>query len=508
MTNISSKPMEKLFGLIKKLDDNLLKILLSFFIFFVPLWPKIPLKMINYTYISIRVEDIYMVLMSLVFLIQLLRGKVRLNKDYLYIFSAFWGAVLLSTVWGIFVSKTILYAHLGFLHFLRRVEYMLVFFISFSIVKDRKDFFRLLNYFFIALCLSALYGIGQKFFNLPAVQTMNPEYAKGYLLYLTPEARISSTFAGHYDLASYLVFGIPLALAMYFHTNKKNYLFLFVLSLIVLIYTSSRISFGAYVVATLGFLLYIRKYWFILFVAVLTAALMFSSGELTKRFLKTFQVRRILIDERTGAVYIGQKITSKELPAGSFYVKLKDQTSKENLDSLKQKIVKEKLSEATRSGEVSDKEEEKSYIATLSANLKPVNTVVSDISFATRLQVEWPRAIDAFKKNILLGTGPSSITEATDNDYLRWLGEFGLLGTSLFFGIIYLIVKSIWSKDVINLGYIFGLGALLINATYIDVFEASKVAYTFWLVSGIFIGYCFINTKVKKIGRKFKKKQI
>ncbi|OQY66586.1 hypothetical protein B6D29_02645 [Microgenomates bacterium UTCPR1] len=117
--------MKKLFGLIKKLDDNLLRILLSFFIFFVPLWPKIPLKMINYTYISIRVEDIYMVLMSLVFLIQLLRGKVRLNKDYLYIFSAFWGAVLLSTVWGIFVSKTILYAHLGFLHFLRRVEYML-----------------------------------------------------------------------------------------------------------------------------------------------------------------------------------------------------------------------------------------------------------------------------------------------------------------------------------------------------------------------------------------------
>jgi len=151
-------------------------------------------------------------------------------------------------------------------------------------------------------------------------------------------------------------------------------------------------------------------------------------------------------------------------------------------------VVYEKTREATLSGEISS-DQEAQYMATLAANLKPVNTVVSDISFATRLQIEWPRAINAFKKNPLLGTGPSSITEATDNDYLRWLGEFGILGTSLFLFIFYKLGRLVWSKNIISLGFLFGLGALLFNATYIDVFEASKVAYTFWTVAGLFVGY-------------------
>lgn len=481
--------MKKLFGFLKKIDDNLIKFLLIGFIFLVPLWPKLPLKMINYTYISIRLEDIYMILMTGAFFIQLLRKKISLNKKFLLLFILFWIAVFASTFYGIYLSKTILYYHLGLLHALRRVEYMIVFFISLSVVKNKKDFFQLLNFYLFSTFLTILYGFGQKFFNLPAVQTMNPEYAKGYLLYLTPEARVSSTFAGHYDLASYLVFAIPIILSLYFFTKKKNYLTLFILGLIILIYTSSRISFGAYVIATFGFLIYIKKYWFTVFVIILTAGLIFSTGELTKRFLKTFQVRRILIDEKTGAVYIGQKITTKELPAGSFYVKLKDQKSGENLEVFKQQIVQEKLKEATISGEISTEEAQEKYVATLSANLKPVNTVVSDISFATRLQIEWPRAINAFKKNFLLGTGPSSITEATDNDYLRWLGEFGLLGTGLFLLIIYQLIKYVWAKNLISLGFLFGVGALLINATYIDVFEASKVAYTFWIVSGLFVSY-------------------
>ena len=157
----------------------------------------------------------------------------------------------------------------------------------------------------------------------------------------------------------------------------------------------------------------------------------------------------------------------------------------------------ERTREATISGEISTVVEEKKYMASLSANLRPVNTVVSDISLATRLQVEWPRAIDAFKKNPLLGTGPSSLTEATDGDYFRWLGELGLLGTITFLNILFLILKTIWvgvkklpfSEKLIGYGFIFGFFALFINASYIDAFEASKVAYTFWTLAGLYIGY-------------------
>lgn len=490
--------MEKLSKFLKSLDNNLVKILVGFFIFFIPLWPKLPFKTIQYTYIALRFEDFFVAILGIVFLIQLLRKKVTLNKQFLWLFGLFWLAAGASTAWGIYVSKTIIYPHLGLLHFLRRIEYMFPFFVAASVIKTKKDFFQMMGFYLFSVFLVVFYALGQKFFNFPAVQTMNPEYAKGYLLYLTPEARISGTFAGHYDLASYLVMAIPMVLGFYFFSKKKKFLWLFVGALVVLIYTSSRISFGAYVVATLAFLIWIRKYLFTVFVVLLTAALVLTTGELTNRFLKTLQVRRILVDENTGAVYIGQTITTKELPAGSFYVPLKDQSNKNappvNEDIIKKQIVEKKIKEASGAGRILTDAEKEQLMATATANLKPVNTVVSDISFATRLQVEWPRAIEAFKKNIFLGTGPSSITEATDNDYLRWIGEFGLFGTLAFLGLLAFIVKKLWRNDVVVWGFIFGLGALMINASYIDVFEASKVAFTFWTIAGLYIGYYSIKS--------------
>ena len=495
--------MNKLLNWLKQLDENLVKILLIGFIFFVPLWPKLPFKMVNYTYIAIRYEDIYLAILALTFLIQLLRKKVFLNKKFILPFAFFLSAVFISFFWNSYVSKNIEFPHLGLLHSLRRVEYMIMFFIASSVIKTKKDFWQLISYFFISVLLVILYGLGQKFLNFPAVQTMNPEYAKGYILYLTPEARISSTFGGHYDLAIYLVMAIPVILAFYFSKKKNFYLYLFVGALLILLYTSSRSSFIAYFIATVALLLFIRKFKFLIFVLILTAGLMFITGEITKRFLKTFQVRRILVDDRTGAVYIGQIITTKELPAGSFYVKLKDQSKGDNLDLFRNQIVQEKLREATLSGEISSSEEDK-YTATLSSNLKPINTVVSDISMATRLQIEWPRAINAFKNNPLLGTGPSSLTEATDGDYFRWLGEVGLLGTITFLNILFLILKTIWDsvkklgfeEKLIGYGFIFGFLALFINASYIDAFEASKVAYTFWTIAGLYVGYYGLNSKV------------
>lgn len=497
--------MKKLTNWFKQLDDNLVKILLTGFIFFVPLWPKLPFKMVNYTYVAIRYDDFYLAILVFVFLIQLIRKKVFLNKKFILPFVLFFSAVLASFLWNTFVSKTIVILNLGLLHSLRRVEYMILFFIASSVIKTQKDFWKLLSYFFASVLLVILYGLGQKFLNFPAVQTMNPEYAKGYILYLTPDSRISATFGGHYDLAIYLVMAIPLILSFYFAKMRNFYLFLFIGALLILLYTSSRSSFIAYFVATVAFLLFIRKYKFLVFVLILTAGLMFTTGEITKRFLKTFQVRRILVDDRTGAVYIGQTITTKELPAGSFYVKLKDQSTGGNLDKFRNQIVQEQVNLATISGELTTAKDTEKYVASLSANLRPVNTVVSDISLATRLQIEWPRAIDAFKKNPLLGSGPSSLTEATDGDYFRWLGEFGLFGTLAFLNILFLILKTIWlaikklsfEEKLIGYGFIFGFLALFINASYIDAFEASKVAYIFWTLAGLYIGY--YSLKIQKI---------
>ena len=217
--------MNKLSNWLKQIDENLVKILLIGFVFFVPLWPKLPFKMINYTYIAIRFDDIYLAILAFVFLIQLLRKKNSLNKKFILPFALFFSTVFLSFSWNAYVSKNIEFPNLGLLHSLRRVEYMIMFFIASSVIKTKKDFWQIIKYFFISVLIVILYGLGQKFLNFPAVQTMNPEYAKGYILYLTPEARISSTFGGHYDLAIYLVLAIPIILSFYFSKKKNSYLF-------------------------------------------------------------------------------------------------------------------------------------------------------------------------------------------------------------------------------------------------------------------------------------------
>ncbi len=502
--------MKKLIKWFKWFDNNLIKTLVIGFIFLIPLYPKIPLKTVTFTYIAIRLEDLYLAILVGFFILQLIRKKIILNTKFLKLFILFWISVFISYLLGVFWLKTIDYPFVGFLHALRRVEYMILFFIAGSTIKSKKDFQHLLNAFLVSLTLVNLYALGQKFLGFPAIQTMNPEFAKGRILYLTPEARISSTFAGHYDLAAYLVLLIPVTLSVFFYRQSKKIFLLFILSLSILILTASRISFIAYIVSTLLFLLFLRKYSYAVFVLLLSVALMFTTKDLIKRFSKTLQIKQILVNEKTGEAYIPQTITVDELPAGSAFIKLNGKKQKEttNVKAYRKKILRQKtLIEATKSGKILTASQQARLQATLSAEIKPIKTIVSDISFATRLQIEWPRAVQSFIKNPLFGSGASSITEATDNDYLRSLGEIGFIGSALFGYLILSLMYFIWKKaikiknsfDLVLYGLLFGIFGLLINASYIDVFEASKVAYTFWMLMGIFISYLQLSKTKKRL---------
>jgi hypothetical protein len=515
--------MKKLISLLKKLDNNIVKILFIGFIFLAPLYPKLPIRMINYTYIAIRMEDFYIAIFGLIFLIQILRKKINLNKPFFLLIVLFWLANFASFFYGYYVQKTIIIQHLGFLHALRRVEYMFIFFVATSLVRSKEDLFYYLKFCLFVLFLVVIYGIGQKFLGWPAVQTMNPEYAKGYLLFLTPEARISSTFAGHYDLASYLIFMMPIVLGYFFFRNQIKYFLLFCLSIFALVLTASRISYGAYIASSLIFLLVFKKFKYFLIALVITALLTVSSKNLTSRISRTFQVKQIYVNQETGQVVVPQVISTKELPAGSYYIPIKNKggassigvndlfetTSSGKIKAdkflVKQQLLEDIRWEASRSGRKLSQEEEDRIIASIAASLKPINTIVSDISFATRIQTEWPRAIRAFMRNPILGLGPSAITEATDNDYLRWLGETGLVGTGLFLALLFMISKRITQSaflqkngtKILYFGYIFALLGLMINATYIDVFEASKMAFQYWIITGMFVGSIALNSKVK-----------
>ena len=123
--------------------------------------------------------------------------------------------------------------------------------------------------------------------------------------------------------------------------------------------------------------------------------------------------------------------------------------------------------------------------------------VFEDRSTSIRLNAEWPRAIRAFLKNPLLGTGYSSITLATDNEYLRLLGEVGILGFFAFFLPLIRILMNYIKELPLNIekynpfelsflaGVIGSIPGLLLNAVFIDIFEASKFAIIFWLLTGM-----------------------
>ena len=92
--------------------------------------------------------------------------------------------------------------------------------------------------------------------------------------------------------------------------------------------------------------------------------------------------------------------------------------------------------------------------------------------------------------------------ESTDNDYLRALGETGILGFFAFYGTIFLTLRYAWTnrrhlQDPLTYAIIAGIATgsigLLINATYIDVFEASKVAFTFWALIGLMVALIDLN---------------
>lgn len=489
---------------LKELELSFLQILLLIYVFFIPIWPKLPFKFINYTYIAVRYEDFFVAFIVLVFIFELIRKKIKLkNNPLLITIISYWLIAILSVLIGFYFLKTIITLELGLLHSLRRVEYMIVFFIIYATLDDFKQTKLFLNALMIVLFIVSVYGIGQKFFGWPAIQTMNPHYSKGYLLTLDVNSRISSTFGGHYDFAAYLVVMMPLALALYISTKAKQYFLVFVTALLSLILTASRVSYVAYSVSVPLFLLFIRQFKLLVVVIVLTILLTPLSNNLTKRINRTFRQELVWISPETGQAIVPREITADDLPAGDYIIKKKDQTAVPVLTdntSREALLVKKEIREvivkkAKNEGKKLTVDQVELLVNETFAKFKPVSTVLPDISFATRLQVEWPRAVKAFLKNPATGTGPSSITEATDNDFLRALGEVGLVGFTLFFLAIAKIHLLIWKKarklnqetKAVFLSILFGTFALLTNALYIDVFEASKVALTIWFLWGLML---------------------
>lgn len=520
--------MKKIFSW---LDRNLLGVLAGFLLIFIPLYPKWPLFDILPGYIvRVRLEDFIVLFTGFIFVIQFLRKRVIIARTPAVLgLVLYLAAGLASIVVAVFLTQTVPmdYRFVGktVLHWLRRVEYFSLFFIVFSVIKSIKNIKLIMVITFITLIGVILYGYGQKYFYWPAFSTMNREFSKGWWLYLTEHGRVLSTFGGHYDLAGYLV--ITLTLCWSFLFGLKNLLAkisvgaLLAAGFWLLILTASRISFISYLVGltVVIFLWSFRRGvgWGIsrlvstIFLSILVMLLF---GDLSDRFLRVLRldervsgIRQVLLrptgtPPQNQAIFLENNLSAVALKSDVPPTRIKpsDVASDQNYWPSTQ---------VSASGAATVVVGKRKYSQ---------NALLFDLSTGIRLDATWPQAIKAFKAYPLFGQGYATLTqtsrlefteaESTDNDYLRALGETGILGFITFFGsVLVMVIIAFRSLGGIKDNFIFALVSgfiaitfgLLVNASYIDIFESSKVAYVFWGISGLCMGTIFLlRDKIKK----------
>ncbi len=541
----------------QRLDDNLLLYLVGFLLVFIPLYPKLPLFDLMQGYIvRLRLEDIFIAITFVIWIIQLLRGKAKFPKNIFTFFIASYLIVgFLSAIDAVFVLHTVpLQAKHLFklsLHYFRRIEYFSMYFFVYAAIREKQDILRLLKVSLVSLIGAIIYGFGQKYLYWPAFSTMNREFSKGMRLYLTAHSRVMSTFAGHYDFAAYLMMALVFLIPAFWLV--KNFWLKLTLALLSfftywsLILTASRTSWLGYIVGltAAAFILVFSKGWWWSFkrwlsVVFLSILIMFTLGDLSDRFLQ------LVNDPQTLArflPYSSSQIETQVVHIRRFTAKIHDFKEKllspfESVEPPTNSISTDELAKiAAKSDQpptpsknkaeltnrplppdVTPKQDEirrlaelKHATASATVSAKPQkgggyspNALKYGLSIAIRLDALWPRAIAGFKRNPLLGSGYSTLVktkpnqftqaESTDNDYLRMLGETGLLGALTFLMLPLLVIYFsflAWKKlvnpklKIVALGLLAATIALLVNATYIDIFESSKVAYTYWFLAAL-----------------------
>jgi len=455
---------------------QILYLLLLFLIAFIPLYPKFPLIAVSGTFVAIRVEDFIIAAVFLIFFIfEIKNYKKYLSNIIFQAFLLFWVIGLVGIFSTNFLTHSVM-LKLAFLHWLRRIEYMFPFFIAASSIQKIKNIKIILALFLIVDALVLFYGFGQLYLGFKVVSTVSSDVS-GVVTTLSPTGRVNSTFAGHYDLAIFLSFVLIFIVSFFFYVKKiwqKGVLaILGVVNLVLLGYTAARASFVAMVFGALLSLWILKQRLLMLLLLILSLAIVLAVPSFRSRVIATINVDVL---HNVGPTYNPPPAPKPVSQKSNLNL---EQTQIASLDAAK--IKKLKLPRDIAKGE-------------------PTNYTELEVARSSdiRFDIEWPRAYQAILINPFLGTGYSSLSLATDNDYLRSLGETGILGTISLILIFYLLIrvfcKNLKSENIFVKIYLTAILALivdvLITAFFIDVLEASKVAFLFWIIMGVTYALC------------------
>lgn len=365
----------------------------------------------------IRLEDILIILYFVVFLY-----KCRFVKSFVLFFYAYFLWTLVC--FGLTFFRYGLDPVTSLLFVIRPFEYFLYFYVGYCFLFKGVVIYRIFSMYLVYVCFLI---VAQNYGIIPVVS--------GF----TVDRAIANT-GGPWELA--LLMSI---LAIYFFLNRK-YLF-FILSVIVLFLTESRITFLSTFFSLL-YLSYLRlsKRYFIyaIFVAAFSF-LAFSFTPLFERFSSFFNVENII------TVY-----------------------------------------NVFKNGDPVNSQEQYFSLAYGDGLSEILSQNVSDMSALVRF-TRWSILLSTLSNDwfdFLFGLGPSFAGKAVDGNYVRLLVENGFIGFSLYvFFIIYILYAV--KNDLIRAGLI----SISITALMIDSFVTFKSMMLFWFLLGY---YCRENTKSSK----------
>jgi hypothetical protein len=482
--------MQKLMQKYLKKFEEILFWLLITLLAFVILYQKFPFIEIPKMVVSIRLED-FLILFTVLFwaFYIFVAGKIKdLFKSRIFQAAViFWFIGFVSSYSAVNLIQTVSFTSV-FFHFLRRVELLILIFLGMTIPFDKRRFKIFLLTLASSLFLVNFYGVGQLYFRFPSISTINTELSKGKIVYLVAGQRINSTFAGHYDLALFLVMAMILILSFIVYLwpqvikRKKSKIYLFVVlaflfafSFYVFMLTAARLSFIALVLGIIFLLFILGKKKLIFVSGIVFLAVLLYPSDLRDRFLLTIKVN-----------------LNREWNSFTAINSEQEERSRLNIPTLPSSGKRIDVGEGLPADVVPG---------------EPVNSAEVAVyrSFEIRTKVEWPRAWRAFLRNPLLGSGYSSVDLATDNDFLRLLAEVGILGFVAFSLLLFAIFKELfyfWKKSSGFVKYyVSGVIALffafIVNSLLIDVFEASKIASLLWLLLGVTFSYLYNNKRGK-----------
>lgn len=419
--------------------------------------PKLNLIRVNRTYntAGIRPDD----LLTLVLFLIALRDTRTWKNKYIRWGLVFLAALSAANLVSMFIGRANGYDNavlFSILSIARKYEYFAFALIGIYIARKTGDAEKvILKEFTWMSCFHAVIGVLQVFglCNVAAAGVLTDKEHIGYAV---------STFNGYYEYGQYLCFAVMIYLCMFLRTCRRS--------------SAGKSLFSAGVLLLSFAMIWLSKSRSSLMIAIILTVLILL---LSVRKINSLPVKIGVCAGLALAVAAGILFATGAIKLGRF----------NTIDLGEYAGV---LKENIENGDL------RQYVAMIKDSAyqfewQMVDTWITDGSAAIRFH-KWGAALDGFRQLPVFGYG-TGVTRVMDGNYIKLLGETGIVGTLLWLAMYGYYMKVVWSARKLTAAarsVFWMMISVLIASLLIDMFESSRAMGMIWLAAGLVIGlaYC------------------